>query len=99
MKDEEALHLHDRSARGVPLTDQESVQLQAWYAAQDAAEARDLASAPSWSGDLTDRIRESLERVAEATRQIQQTMSDNEALRREIASLRLELAQQTARSG
>ncbi len=98
MSDEEALRLHDRMACGMPLTEEESVQLEAWYATQDAAEARGLASTGSMKGDLTGRIQESLERVAEATRHIQKTMTDNDVLRGEIASLRLELARQAARS-
>ena len=87
MTDEEALHLHDRAALGEPLTDEESARLEAWYAAQDAAEARELAAASTDSRDLTQRIQASLEQIAETTRQIQQTLTDNDSLRREIASL------------
>jgi len=44
MKDEAALRLHDRAALGEPLTDEERAQLTSWYAAQDAAEAREAVS-------------------------------------------------------
>lgn len=98
MTDEEALRLHDRAARGESLTGEETVQLETWYAAQDAAEARELASASTAPVDLTQRIHASLEQIAEATRHIQQTVADNDSLRREIATLRLELAQQATRS-
>ncbi len=98
MTDEEALHLHDRASRGEPLTGQESAQLDAWYAAQDAAEALELASAGSAPVDLTERIHASLEQIAEATRQIRQTLTENDSLRREIAGLRLKLTQQAPRS-
>lgn len=36
--------LHDRATRGLPLTDTEQVQLDEWYAQQDAAENRLLNS-------------------------------------------------------
>lgn len=45
MTDEEALRLHDRAALGEPLTDEERARLQSWYAAEDAAEARELGAA------------------------------------------------------
>ncbi len=99
MTDEEALRLHDRAALGESLTDEERAQLEAWYAAQDAAEARDLAAARSEPVDLTQRIQAALEQIAETTRHIQQTLTNNDALRREIEGLRRELPQQTARSG
>ncbi len=98
MTDERALHLHDRAVRGESLTDEEKALLEGWYATQDAAETRELASADTEPVDLTERIHASLEQIAEATRQIRQTMADNDSLRREIASLRLELGQQIALS-
>ncbi len=33
-----ALELHDKATRGVPLSEEEQVQLDQWYAAQDNAE-------------------------------------------------------------
>jgi hypothetical protein len=99
MLDEEALHLHDRSARGERLTDGERRQLEAWYTAQDAAESAELASNAAKSEELTRRIQASLAQVAETARQIQQTMKDNDSLRREIAGLRVEFAQQSVSSG
>ncbi len=99
MTNEAALRLHDRAARGEPLTDQESAHLDAWYAAQDAAEARELASTAAQPGDLSQRIQASLEQVAETARRIQETVAENDSLRREIAGLRLTLAQQTTQSG
>lgn len=98
MSDDEALRLHDRAARGELLTDEETAQLEAWYAAQDAAEARELSSIHAEPVDLTNRIRAALELVASTARQIQQTMADNDSLRREIASLRQSLSQQAKRS-
>ena len=47
MTDEEALPLHDRAALGESFTEEERAQLDTWYAAQDAAEARDFAAARS----------------------------------------------------
>ncbi len=99
MTDEAALHLHDRAAQSKSLSDEERGQLETWYAAQDAAEARDLASAITEPVDLTRRIQASLEQVAEAARKIQETVAENDSLRREIANLRLERAQQTSQSG
>ncbi len=99
MTDEEALRLHDRAALGEPHTNEEGSQLEAWYAAQDAAESQELASNVGESADLNRRIQASLEQVAETARQIQKTIRDNDSLRREIAGLRTELAQQSASSG
>ncbi len=98
MTDKEALQLHDRAARGETLTDEQRARLEAWYAIQDAAESRELAAAVD-SADLTRRIQASLDQVTETARRIQRTMRENDSLRREIASLRLELSQQTASSG
>ena len=95
MKDEAALYLHDRASLGEPLTDEERTQLASWYAAQDAAEAREASPA---NADLVAQIQAALGQVDEVTRQIRETMAQNDSLRREIASLRLELAQQDARS-
>ncbi len=99
MNDEEALQLHDRFARGESLTVDESARLEAWYATQDAAEARDLGSAGTETVDLSARIHASLQQVAETTRQIRRTLTENDSLRREIANLRQELAQQAPSSG
>ncbi|MCP3956645.1 MAG: hypothetical protein GY719_02210 [bacterium] len=98
MTDEKALRLHDRFVLGETLTDEESVRLEAWYASQDAVEASEPASAGTETVDLKSRLRSSLEQVAEAARQIQRTMTENDSLRREIAGLRLELSQQAPRS-
>ncbi len=98
MTNEEALRLHDRAACGESLTDEETSRLETWYAAQDASEALDLAPAHADPVDLTERIRTALEQVAGTARQIQQTMAENDSLRREIASLRLSLSQQSSRS-
>ena len=73
MTDEEALRLHDRAALGESLTEEERAELDTWYAAQDAAEARDLAAARSEPVDLTQRIQAALEQIAETTRHMQQT--------------------------
>ena len=99
MNEENALDLHDRAARGESLTAEESSQLEAWYSAQDVIEARELAEVDVGSLDISERIHEALEQVADVTRQIQKTMADNASLRREIASLRQEHAQQATRSG
>ncbi len=99
MTNEEALHLHDRAARGEILTGEQTTRLEAWYAVQDAAESRELASSARESFDLPGRIQASLEQVAETARQIQRTMKDNESLRGEIAGLRVKLDQHSASSG
>ncbi len=99
MNEEEALQLHDRFARGEVLTAEENARLEAWYAAQDAAEVQILGSAATETAPLGARIHASLQQVAETARHIQRTLTENDSLRREIASLRRELAQQTARTG
>ncbi len=94
MTDEEALNLHDRAARGEALTDEQTSQLEAWYAAQDASEAVELEAGRVEPVDLTEKTRLALEQVAGTAHRIQQTMADNDSLRREITGLRLKLTQQ-----
>ena len=75
MTDEQALRLHDRAALGDSLTEEERAQLDTWYAARDAAEARDLAAAGPEPIELTQRIQAALEQIAETTRHMQQTLN------------------------
>ncbi len=99
MKESEALQLHDRAACGDALTAEENARLEAWYAVQDDAESRELATGAQESRDLQGRIQASLEQITQTARQIQQTLKENDSLRREIAGLRLEIAQQSASLG
>ncbi len=87
--------LHDRATRGESLSPDEHRQLEAWYAAHDAAEARDLAAADPQDKSLEAQIRATLSQITRVTQQLQDGIAENAALRREIASLRLQLAEES----
>lgn len=87
--------LHDRATRGLPLTDTEQVQLDEWYAQQDAAENRLLNSSERSQTQevLQAQIKAALSQVALMTQRIQELMHQNEELRREVAILKQQLTQ------
>jgi hypothetical protein len=88
--------LHDRATRGEQLTPEEEAQLEAWYTAQDMAEA-DLLPKNRPDVDL-----ETLQRQVDAaslqltavTERIQEVAAENNTLRREISRLRQQLVNQ-----
>jgi len=98
MADDLGQKLHDRATRGEKLTPEEQSRLEAWYTAHDGAEARDLNSPAVEHQDasLEAQIRATLAQIMRVTQQIQDSISENATLRKEIASLRLQLAEQSA---
>ncbi len=100
MSDEDERRLHDRATRGGELSREEQERLDAWYESQDQAEAEllgvDLEPAPE---TLETRIDSTLRQIIEATERIRRVTAENKGLRREIAALRLELAQRHSPQG
>lgn len=81
--------LHDKATRGIPLSPEEHVQLEAWYRAQDNAEYTSLGlTARASLPNLQSQVTAALARYATLTQRIQELADENEALRREIVALR-----------
>lgn len=89
--------LHDRATRGQPLTPEETVALQAWYAQQDQAELAKIvkSSGPDITA-LQEQVDLALAQLAKTAQQIRRLDKENAALRRENARLRAQLASQAA---
>ncbi len=96
MTDDLGKDLHDRATRGESLLPEEQRQLEAWYAGQDAVEARDLSATGAQNQSLEAQVRSTLGQIMRVTQQLQESIAENAALREEIATLRLQLAEQSA---
>jgi septal ring factor EnvC (AmiA/AmiB activator) len=96
VSDELGKQLHDRATRGEALSPEEQAQLKDWYATQDRAEADQLGfTATAETVDLLQaQIDSAVAQLATITRRIQEIATENKALRREIAALGRQLAQQ-----
>ena len=100
MADEVERRLHDRATRGEDLSPEEQECLDAWYQAQDQAEAEQLGvDVEPTPESLEARIDATLRQISEATERIRNVAAENKGLRREIAALRLELAQRYSPQG
>jgi hypothetical protein len=91
--EQDAKALHQRAARGEALSAVERVELEAWYARQDAEEMALLASAPS-SGNLEAlraQVDEARTQLRVVSGRIQAQAAENVRLRREIAELERQL--------
>ncbi len=95
ISDDFAKQLHDRASRGELLSAEEQAQLEEWYALQDNAETKalGLVAAERALATLQAQIDAALAQLMTVTKRIQEIASENEALRREIATLRQQLAQ------
>ena len=93
-RQDNGLSLHDRATRGERLDPAEMEQLEAWYADQDGAEARtlDWTASPASLDALQSQVDAALGRLTIASRRIQQIAKENDALRRDIADLRRQIA-------
>lgn len=97
LSDKRGKEVHDRFTRGQPLSPEEQRELEAWYAAQDGAEMAELNSPASKpSASLQAKVDGVLKQLAATTQRIQELTAENEALRREIATFRHQLAQRAA---
>lgn len=90
--------LHDRFTRGEALTSEERIALENWYAEQDRAEAGQLRidSTSTDTAALRAQVDAALVRLNTVSGEIQQLAEGNETLRREIAALRRQLAQESS---
>ena len=88
--EESARKLHDRATRGEVLSAEEGAALDRWLAAQDEAEAALLSrkSAELSVAELRAEIKSVLMQVGSTTRTIQQVTAENDALRRDVETLR-----------
>ncbi len=88
------LELHNKATRGQELSTEEETLLKAWYADQDKAENKMLNpfDAENKAASLQEQVETTLAQIITITRQIEKTSAENEMLRREIASLRQQLA-------
>ncbi|MBI4671513.1 MAG: hypothetical protein HY741_07585 [Chloroflexi bacterium] len=91
---EQAKRLHARATRGESLTTKEQAQLEEWYTLQDAAESKTLGitAAEKTLATLHVQVDAALAQLTTLTKRIQEVASENEMLRREIATLRQQLA-------
>ncbi len=83
--------LHDKQTLGEPLTPEEQIVLDAWYALQDKQEAEALYRARPENTvmeTLQMQIDAALAQMQETARNIQQAIAENKRLKQDIASLR-----------
>ena len=95
ISEDTAKKLHDRFSRGETLSPKEQKQLEDWYARQDAAEGQ-MITATSKEKNISllqKQVEAALYRLTTVTKHIQEVETQNEALRREIASLRRQMMQ------
>ena len=93
VSDSSGLELHDKATRGQKLSAEEETLLQAWYAEQDRAENTLLnLSDDENAASLQAQVETTLAQIITITKQIEETSAENDRLRREIASLRQQLA-------
>ena len=87
--DDDGAQLHDKATRGVILSAAEQERLEAWYAAQDAAEqallSQDLPS-PTVAA-LHSQIAAAAAQLQAAAQRVQELAAQNAALREENAAL------------
>ena len=91
--------LHDKATRGGALSPEEQASLDAWYAAEDAGEARALrhANGASPATVLDAAITRATADIAALAADIQSLATQNAALRQEIRTLQEELAKRASR--
>ncbi len=101
--DELGRRLHDRATRGQPLSAAERAQLQSWYDKWDRIEMGQLGLTPEQMAaeeaqlaELHAQVEAEETRVAELIESNWELDRQNEALRAEIESLRLHLAERAA---
>jgi len=94
ISDNLAKQLHDKATRGESLSAEEQSQLENWYALQDNAESNvfSLTAAEETPATLQAQVDVALTQLITVTKRIREIASGNDALRREIATLRRQLA-------
>ena len=87
--DKSGQQLHDRATRGLPLSEEERAQLDAWYKKLDEEEAAWLTQ-PDLAPLIEETRRQTSrgwDEIAALVQQIQETRRENEGLRRENEGL------------
>jgi hypothetical protein len=89
--------LHDTATRGGVLSDEERTQLDHWYASHDRDEgaALDSPSPSPHRADLQSQVDSAVADLATVTQRIQSLAAENDMVRREIATLRQQLAERS----
>jgi len=91
--------LHDKATRGDILTDNEQIMLSEWYESQDEIEAGMLGITVGYENtnqSLQKQIGTGLEKLMSVIQQIKRIITENEALKREIAVLQSQMTRQAA---
>jgi len=96
--DKLAQELHDRTTRGIAISDEERALLGDWYARQEQQESALLAGEAGSAevAALQARVDAALAQVLSVTQRIRTLTAENEALRREIESLHYQLARKAS---
>lgn len=84
------IELHQKQFKGEALTEQEKIQLQAWYAQKDATETKPLKVTVPEKGiieQLRQQINDVLNQLAKLTQNIQVVAAENDKIRKENAQL------------
>lgn len=84
------MELHQKNFKGEQLTEQEEIQLQAWYAQEDETETKLLmveTSEKSMAEQLRKQINDILSQLAQLTQNIQLVAAENDKIRKENAQL------------
>jgi chromosome segregation ATPase len=94
VSDDAMKQLHDKTTRGERLSAEEQAQLQNWYALQDQIEGQTLGLVTDEKPAITlqAQVEAALTQLMTVTNRIQQVAAENDALRREITTLRRQLA-------
>ena len=94
VSDELGMQLHDRETIGEPLTAQEKVQLEAWYAQKDAAEKSMIEATQVSLPNLVvlqDKIDRTIEQLTAGVQRLHQITQENKSLQKEIAEIKQQL--------
>jgi chromosome segregation ATPase len=94
ISDDLARQLHDKETRGGTLSPAEQAHLDEWLGHQDRAEAKLLSANgnPAKVEELRTQVNKVLEQVAASAHEAQRLSSENDTLRKEIATLHDRLA-------
>ena len=98
VSDDLTKQLHDRATRGELLSAEEQSSLNDWYTLQDRVESDALGLTKDEKAltTLQAQVEAALTQLTIVTQRIQEIASENQALRRDIAHLRQQLAYQPA---
>jgi predicted nucleic acid-binding Zn-ribbon protein len=87
--------LHNKATRGEPLSAEEKAQLEQWYARLDREESEMLSGTSTLPeiATLQAQVEDAVAQLVTTAQSIQALTAENEAVRREIADLKQQLAQ------